>query len=387
MRKSIIFLLSIIYFCTPIIHKAYANEVSTFNIQSEAAILVDSETGAVLYEKNADQRMYPASLTKIATAIYAIENGDLDDLVTVSEDATTTGGTSVFLEEGEQVPLKKLIQGMLINSGNDAATAIAEHLDGSMEKYEKHLNQYLLKKVKVNDTHFTNPHGLFEQNHYTTAGDLAKITNYALKNEMFRKTFGTKELEWKGKSWDTTLITHHLMLKGEIPYDSVTGGKTGYVPESKFTLATTAKQDGMELTAIVLRGTTDKEVYNDTEKLLDYGFDQFKHSYISHSDVFESENKTFTTGLNDVMVTIPKTPVQKTLTPDGQLQFTNDQGELIQSVILVEKQKKQSHPKSVVQNENKTMGYYGKYATLILILAALMISVRKFKKRKRVKAT
>ncbi|MEM5595191.1 serine hydrolase [Niallia circulans] len=185
--------------------------------------------------------MYPASLTKIATAIYAIENGKLDDIVTVSENAYSTEGTKVYLEKGEQVTLRHLLDGMLINSGNDAAIAIAEYLDGTVSDFETSINKYLKEKVNVHSTHFKNPNGLFDKDHYTTANDLALITQYAMKNETFREIFGTDELKWDGLSWDTTLVSHHQMVNGSRPYDKVTGGKTGYVDESKQTLATTAE--------------------------------------------------------------------------------------------------------------------------------------------------
>lgn len=382
MNKIILSTLMIFCFCMPIETIVHAEELSGPEVRSEAAIVVDSVTGAILYEKNAEQRMYPASLTKIATAIYAIENGHLEDMVTVSKNAADTDGTSVYLEEGEQVPLKKLIQGMLINSGNDAAAAIAEHLDGS--DFEEKINEYLTTKVHVNNTHFKNPHGLFDENHYTTAEDLAKITSYALKNQTFREIYGTKELKWSGKSWDTTLITHHLMLKGEIPYEAVNGGKTGYVPESKFTLATSAHEDNMELTAIVLKGVNDKEVYDDTLSLLDYGFDKFKHSYIYKSETFQKEGKIYTTGLNDVLVTVPASSYEKIITADGQLQLKNSNGDIIQDIELVEKQEKENdiqRDKIEPQPNTKTMGYYGKYAIILTAAAGLLIGIRKIKKR------
>ncbi|WNS73508.1 D-alanyl-D-alanine carboxypeptidase family protein [Bacillus sp. DTU_2020_1000418_1_SI_GHA_SEK_038] len=381
MKKIFLLILIIFYLCMPANNFVKAEALTTPDLQSESAILVDSETGAVLFEKNAEQKMFPASLTKIATAIYSIENGELEDTVTVSEAAANADGTSVFLEEEEQVPLKKLIQGMLINSGNDAAAAIAEHLDGN--QFEEQINQYLTTKVHVKDTHFTNPHGLFDENHYTTAKDLAQITNYALKNEIFREIYGTKELKWIGKSWDTTLLTHHRMLKGEIPYEAVNGGKTGYVQESQFTLATTAIRDKMQLTVIVLKGANDKEVYEDTKRLLDYGFEQFKHSYISKSDIFQTEGRTYTTDERDVMITIPTSSYQKHLTSNGQLRLTSQNGDLIQSVSLVEKKenKKETADRIIDQANNETMGYYGKYAMVLLIIGVLFIGLQKLKKR------
>ncbi|MDF1511039.1 D-alanyl-D-alanine carboxypeptidase [Robertmurraya sp. DFI.2.37] len=221
-------------------------------IISEAAILIEESSGRVLYEKNAERLMYPASLTKVATAIYAIEKGNLEDLVTVSERARQVDGTRVYLEVGEKVSLRKLIQGLLINSGNDAGVAIAEYLDGSEEEFAASINDYL-QGIGLNRTHFVNPHGLFNPDHTTTARDLAVITQYSMKNADFREIFGTKELKWDGEVWDTTIYNHHKLMR-ERPYEGITGGKTGFVDESKHTLITTAKRDNMSVIAVVLKG-------------------------------------------------------------------------------------------------------------------------------------
>ena len=222
-------------------------------INSEAAVLIDAKTGQVLYGKNENQKMSPASLTKIATTIYAIENGNLNDMVTVSEQATDVEGTKVYLEPGEVLPLEMLIIGMMVNSRNDAANAISEHLDGNMERFAQNINRYVQEEIGVHHTHFENPSGLFGENHYTTAVDLAEITRYAMKNEKFRSIFGMIEFEWNGQSWDTTLLTHHRLLKGEFPCDArITGGKNGYISEAGFTLVTTAEKNGLELVAVTL---------------------------------------------------------------------------------------------------------------------------------------
>lgn len=263
------------------------------NITSEAAILIDESSGRVLYEKNSDKKMYPASLTKVATAIYAIEKGKLDDIVTVSQNARNTDGTRVYLEEGEKVPLKKLIQGMLINSGNDAAVAIAEHLDGSEEEFANSINAYL-KEIGLQNTNLKNPHGLFNLDHTTTTRDLAKITQYAIKNEEFRNIFGMKELNWDGEAWDTTIYTHHKLMR-ERPYEGVTGGKTGYVDQSGNTLITTAKREDMSVIVVVLKGSNQNAVYNDTIELLDYAFTNYKHVSIPKGKEYISNNNTFVT--------------------------------------------------------------------------------------------
>ena len=174
-------------------------EKADLKLFSEAAILVDTDTGAVLYEKNSQQKMYPASLTKIATAIYAIEKGNLEDMVTASWNAVTEEGSRVYLMKDETMPLNQLIQGMMVNSGNDASTAIAEHLHGSEEEFSKKINKYLRNQIGVQNTHFVNAHGLFDENHYTTAADLAAITNYAMKNPVFRKYLESNTFRGKRK--------------------------------------------------------------------------------------------------------------------------------------------------------------------------------------------
>jgi serine-type D-Ala-D-Ala carboxypeptidase (penicillin-binding protein 5/6) len=338
------------------------------NIISEAGVLLDAKSGAVLYEKNAQASMYPASLTKIATAIYAIEKGILNDQVVVSAEATQIDGTRVYLEEGEVVTLEHLIQGMLINSGNDAAAAIALHLDGSMEQFEKNINDYLHTKIGVENTHFTNPHGLFDEKHYTTAYDLGKITNYALRNPVFKAIFSMKELPWDGESWDTTLITHHLMLKGEQPYEGVVGGKTGFVNESKQTLATTAENSNLSLTAIVLKTDYKKDIYQDTKLLLDYGFQHFKTEALEKTTYTLGSKTFYNDGL--VFITKPLSEYIQDITSDGKLQILSSNGELIQSVQLKEK------IVETVQEENESTESSINFSdqNTFLIIAALSVT-------------
>lgn len=352
-----------------------AAEQSTVEIKSEAALLLDSETGAVLYNKNGEEKLYPASLTKIATAIYAIEHGHLDDIVTVSSRAVNEEGTSVFLVEEEQVPLKKLIQGMLINSGNDAAVAIAEHLDGSVENFANNINSYLIEKIGVKNTHFTNPNGLFNEDHYTTAMDLAIITNYAKKNAVFSEIFGTKELPWIGESWETTLITHHRLLKGEIPYAGITGGKTGFVNESKNTLATTADNGILKLTSIVLKADGNQNAYHDTEALLNYGFNGFHHAIIPANELFKNDEKEFYAG-REVIITEPVQGSQRSVNNNGVLSVKNNE-QLIQTVELKRKESqpvaiKDSNPMSKEETSNNIL-----YGIAIFAFAGAFIGIRK----------
>ena len=355
---------------------AYAAENLPLEIKSEAAVLLDSETGAVLYKKNSEERLYPASLTKIATAIYAIENGNLEDIVTVSARAVNEEGTRVYLEEGEKIPFKKLIQGMLINSGNDAAIAIAEHVDGSVDQFAENINQYLKEEIGVRNTHFTNPNGLFNENHYTTAFDLALITNYAKMNPVFTEIFGTKELGWSGNSWQTTLLTHHRLLKGEIPFEGITGGKTGFVNESKHTLATTAENENLKVTAIVLKADRSKDTYTDTEKLIEFGLKGFNHRVIKHDEKFTVKDKEYYPK-KDTIITEQVNGSEETITDQGVLKVVNGD-QVTQSIQLeMKEQPKQVEIKkeNLLSSEQSSINISN--GIIIFAFAALFFGVRK----------
>ncbi|MGF9712241.1 MULTISPECIES: D-alanyl-D-alanine carboxypeptidase family protein [Paenibacillus] len=257
-----------------------------FSLNSEAAILIDGATGTILYEKESNRLMYPASITKIVTGIIAIEEGNLDDIVTVSETARNVIGTRVYLLEGEQVTLLKLVQGLLINSGNDAGTAIAEYFDGSEAQFAERMNQFVRDTVGVKNTNFQNPHGLFDEKHQTTAYDMAIITQYAMKNPIFRSIVGTKEMEWIGKGWETTLYNHNKLLWR---YEGTTGVKNGYVSQSGNTLVASVKRGNSEWIAVTLKADSSELAYGDMVKLFDYGFEHFQTNKITlNPSAFES---------------------------------------------------------------------------------------------------
>ncbi|MDV7767508.1 D-alanyl-D-alanine carboxypeptidase family protein [Peribacillus sp. CSMR9] len=330
-RFFFIFILALIPFTSTTV-----SAESDLPLVSEAGIIIDAKSGKVLYEKNINKKMYPASLTKVATAIYAIEHGDQNELVTVSKKAAEADGSSVFIEPGEKIKLSKLIAGMLINSGNDAAIAIAEHMSGSEKLFMEDLNEFLRKEVKVTDTHFTNPHGLFDKNHVTTASDLAKITQYAMKNEIFREDFGKKKLPWKVETWDTTLVTHHKILKGELPYKGITGGKTGFVSKAGYTLISTATRGEQDLIAVTLKAPSNKDAYSDTELLFNYGFENFKSAKIDKKTLLYSADHSKSYKLNkDLYYThlISDEPSLKT-SNDGILSISNQEGRAIGSFNL-----------------------------------------------------
>lgn len=282
---------------------SHAHPTDKPNILSEAAILIDAKSGQVLFDKYATSQMYPASITKVVTGIIAIEEGDLKELVQVSKNATDIIGTRVYLLENEKVELKRLVQGLLINSGNDAGTVIAEHFAGSEQGFATIMNEFVKKKVGVTNSNFMNPHGLFDENHYTTAYDMAKIAQYAMKNEIFKEIVGTKELEWKGKGWETTLYNHHRLLWD---YEGVTGIKNGFVPQSGFTLVTSAEQDGVELIVVTLNASSSQHAYNDTIALLNYGFGNFSTRLLPAGQTFENTSGKQYRLDSETFITVPK---------------------------------------------------------------------------------
>jgi len=156
----------------------------------EAALLMDADNGQILFEKNSGQRMYPASTTKIMTALLALEKGSLNDSVKISAKAAQVGGTRVGLQPGEQIKMEHLLHMMMLNSANDAAVAIAEHLGGSVEGFAGLMNKRA-KQIGARDTNFVNPHGMPDKKHYTTARDLALISREAMQNERFAKIVQT----------------------------------------------------------------------------------------------------------------------------------------------------------------------------------------------------
>ncbi|WP_227551419.1 D-alanyl-D-alanine carboxypeptidase family protein [Metabacillus sediminilitoris] len=312
------------------------SENNELQLNSEAVILIDAQSGQVLYEKNSDEKLPPASITKIATAIYAIEKGNLNDIVSISENATKAEGTLVYLEAGEQVPLKKLIQGLLINSGNDAGVAIAEHLSGTVEQFVIDFNQYLQEEIGVEDTHFTNPHGLYNPEHLTTAEDMAKITQYAIQNELFREIFDTQELKWDGETWDTTLINHHLMVRDQ-SYEGITGGKNGFVTEAGFTLVTSAEREKLSLIAVTLNSKTDEQSYQDTTALFNYGFQHFETEKIESNEQFvDAWKNKYETDEEIVYVKKIGETVEKDILPTGELLIKGEDDRTIKQEMLEE---------------------------------------------------
>lgn len=335
-----------------------ATKPETPTIASDAAIVLEANTGKVLYEKNATTQLYPASLTKIATAIYAIEHSDLDRRVTVSEKAWNTGGSSLYLEEGEEVKMEDLVAGLLLNSGNDAGVAIAEHMSGSVEQFSEDLNGYLVNEIGVQQTNFENPHGLFDSEHRTTAKDLALITQHAMQNETFNEMYGAKVLEWDGEKWDATLYTHHKLMRVD-PYEGVTGGKTGFVPQSGFTLATSATRENTNLIVITMKSALKDQSYKDTKKLLDYGFEHYETTSIDPTKEFQGAESDFILPQEVSFTHLKESTIEMKLEEGGQMIIYEDGEEMISKHL--EKVQKESEPQKIEEVEEPKWKEYLPY--------------------------
>ena len=255
------------------------------SLGAESAVLM-TEDGDVIFEHNADERLPMASTTKIMTALVAIENCPLDRVVTVDEKAVGVEGSSVYLEKGEKLAMGELLYALMLQSANDAAAAIAIEVGGSVEKFADLMNKKAAE-LELSNTHFTNPHGLDDEEHFTTARELAKITTEALKNETFREIVSTYKTTIHGKEYDRVLVNHNRLLR---EYDGAIGVKTGYTRRCGRCLVSAAEREGLRIIAVTLSDPND---WRDHKKLLDYGFSRY-------------ETLTLT-GDNGIIVEIPQT--------------------------------------------------------------------------------
>lgn len=234
----------------------------------QSSILIDRKSGRVLYKNNENLKLPMASTTKIMTALIALENGELDDIVKIDKRSVGIEGSSIYLREGEEISLRDLLYGLMLRSGNDAAVAIAIHISGSIDDFVKLMNDRA-KEIGAINTNFVNPHGLHNDNHYTTAYDLALITREAMKNDEFRKIVKTK-------LWVADRdINKYFYNKNKTlwQYEGGDGVKIGYTQKSGRCLVSSATKNGMQLIAVTLNNNSwFQSCYN----LFDYGFNNYK---------------------------------------------------------------------------------------------------------------
>lgn len=252
---------------------------SALDVSAKSAIMIDAETGRILFEKNAYEKRSMASTTKIITAITAIEKGNLSDVVIISENAASTEGSSVWLEPGEKLTLSELLYAVLLESGNDASVAVAEHIGGSVEAFSSMMNA-TCRNAGADSTNCVTPSGLDAELHYTTAYDMAKIAAYAMKSEVFREIVATQKatIPWEGKEWDRTLVNHNKLLN---MYDGADGIKTGYTKKSGRCLVSSAEKNGFRVIVVTLDAPDD---WNDHIKLFDYAFSTYTEDIVLISE-------------------------------------------------------------------------------------------------------
>jgi D-alanyl-D-alanine carboxypeptidase (penicillin-binding protein 5/6) len=255
-----------------------AAEVPNLTEDAKASILLERDTGNVLYEHNAEEQLPPASMTKIMTLLLVMEAIDtnrlsLDEKITISENASSMGGSQVFLDTGEVMVVDDLIKAIAIASGNDASVALAERLAGSEQAFVDQMNQKA-KDLGLKNTHFQNASGLPAKNHYSTAHDMAVIAKELLKHEQITKyTSIYEDYLRKGEENEFWLVNTNKLIHF---YPYVDGLKTGYTSEAKFCLTATAKKEDMRLIAVVMGADTVKQRNEMTMKLIDYGFNNYE---------------------------------------------------------------------------------------------------------------
>ncbi|BEU88791.1 D-alanyl-D-alanine carboxypeptidase family protein [Selenomonas sp. TAMA-11512] len=238
-------------------------------ITADAAILIEASTGRVLYQKNADEHMYPASTTKMMTAILALERADMKDVVTVSSRAAMVEDT--YLEIGDKLLMRDMLALLMLESDNGAAAAIAEHMAGSDAAFAAEMNKKA-KSLEAKSTNFMNPHGLPDRRHFSTAHDLARIAQYGMQSKAFREIVGTENsvVIWQYPQKQAVFHNTNNLLRSR-PTET-TGIKTGYTRAAGGCLAASAKRGTTELIAVVLHSASGVDRFSDAQKLLDDGF-------------------------------------------------------------------------------------------------------------------
>ncbi len=246
------------------------------SISAQSAVVIDAESGKILYEKDAHKRRGMASTTKIMTALVALENSPLDRIVTVDPRACGVEGSSVYLFENEKITMESLLYALMLQSANDAAEAIAYAVSGSMEAFVALMNQKA-NEMGLSATHFDNPHGLDGETHYTTAYELARIAAKALENETFSEIVSTAKKSIPLHNGEATrlLINHNRLLR---EYDDIIGVKTGYTKKCGRTLVSAAQKDGIRLICVTLDDGND---WADHRALLDFGFSLYEKKKLS----------------------------------------------------------------------------------------------------------
>lgn len=413
----LLYIFVILFFTFPCTVQAEENtEITTY---SPSCLLMESSTSKVIYEKNAYSRMYPASTTKIMTAILVLENTNLTDVVTVSQNAVLSipdGYSTAKLQIGEQLTVNQLLHALLIPSANDAAVALAEYVAGSVDSFSSMMNTKAIE-LGCKNTHFVNPNGVHNEDHYSTAYDLALIGRYAMQNDTFRSIVSTTQFSLPiTNKYDLTdrifhntnelLSTSFQSTKQSYYYPSCTGIKTGYTDSAKNCIVASAKKDDIELIAVILGAETlDNGLsgrYLDCQTLFNYGFQNYSfHTIVNKNEVIQQleiknateESKNLNViAENDICIFMKNNQTVASLEPTisfsatsapiskssivGTISYTVD-GETFSTNLLA--------ASDVIISKTLENTLRIIIAILLLILVFFLISPKKIKKQKKIK--
>lgn len=272
-RKLMTMILAMLLFQTSL-NIVNAQDQNSLTPSARSSILIDASTGRVLYSKNANEQLPMASTTKIMTALVALDKNNLDEKIKVKKEYVGVEGSSIYLQKDEEISYKDLLYGLMLRSGNDAATALAGEIGGSNEEFSELMNKKA-KDIGALNSNFTNPHGLHHEDHYTTAYDLALITREAMKHKEFKDISKTK-------TWTADREVNELFQnknKTLWQYEGGNGGKTGFTKAAGRCLVSTSSRNGIDLISVVIN---DSNWFNDCYSLMDYGFDNY-NSFVIHS--------------------------------------------------------------------------------------------------------
>lgn len=313
-------------------------------ISAGAAILLDSASEKIIYSKNESEKMYPASTTKILTAILTIENCNLNDVVTVPYEAIASipsGYSVAALQPGEQLTVEQLLQVMMVHSANDAANVLAYHISGSIDAFSNLMNKKV-EELGLTNTHFTNPSGMHDENHYTTAYDLAIIMKYCMKNTTFKSLSGLKYCKipatnkYDERVFNTTnelLIYDNREVSSNYYYKYAIAGKTGYTTQAKNCLVSVSNKDDLELICVVLSvGLYPNNLsakFVDTKTLFDYGYNNYtirklreKNAIATEIEIGNGTKETRNLDLlisDDITVLVPQDDLETEFSPEIQI--------------------------------------------------------------------
>jgi len=311
MKKNLSVLI-LIFIVINIISIEVASDV---NISAKGAVVMDVKTGRVLYSKNMNTQLEMASTTKIMTALLAVESGKLNDVVTVKQSSCNIEGSSIYLRPGEKLTVEELTYGLMLRSGNDASVVIAEYIGGNMDNFLALMNRKA-KDIGADNTHFTNPNGLPNNNHYTTAYDLALITTYAMKNPKFSEIVSAKNKTIPGppgENWNRILKNKNKMLW---TFEGADGVKTGYTKNAGRCLVTSATRNNMQLVCVVLNCGP---MWEESTALLEHTYKNYsnvklvdKEKFSNKASIIKGKEKYVSLKpLNDIIVPVKNNGTEK----------------------------------------------------------------------------